>query len=151
MGLGSHLAVAHPTTTARVALVIIVLTAVLFTIGWRLARKRHFGAHRWVQTVAVILTTVVGLAWMLPSLSRNILPHIPARLGQGPYLAAVVHAVPAAIAVALGLYVVLGASKALPRSLSFTRFKPFMRASYALYMLAALTGLVLYIIAYVGP
>jgi uncharacterized membrane protein YozB (DUF420 family) len=62
----------------------------------------------------------------------------------------VVHAVLGAIAAVLGIYVVLAASRLLPARLSFTRFRPVMRSSYALYLIAALAGVVLYVIAYVG-
>ncbi len=35
---------------ADVSLVLTVLAAVLLTIGWRLAVRRRYEAHRWVQT-----------------------------------------------------------------------------------------------------
>ena len=77
-------------------------------------------------------------------------PKSPARLSQRAYAVATVHAAVGVVALVLGLYVVLGAFKVLPARLSFTRFKPVMRSSYALYLLGALTGVVLYAVAYAG-
>ncbi len=133
---------------ADVSLVLMVLAAVLFTIGWRLAVRRRFAAHRWVQTSAVALNAVVVAAWMVRSLVRNVLPGIPAKLGQGSYAVATVHACVGVVAVVLGVFVVLRASELVPRRLRFTNYKRFMRASYALYLLATLTGVILFVVAY---
>ncbi len=135
---------------ADVSLVLMVLAAVLFTIGWRLAVGRRFVAHRWVQTSAVALSAVVAAAWMVRSLVRNILPGIPAKLGQGSYAVAMVHACVGVVALVLGVFVVLRASELVPRALRFTNYKRFMRASYALYLLATLTGVILFVVAYGG-
>ena len=50
----------------------------------------------------------------------------------------------------LGLFVVLRANELVPQALRFTNYKLFMRTSYALYMLATLMGVIVYVIAYVG-
>ena len=41
------------------SLILMVLTALLLTIGWQLALRRRYNTHRWVQTWAVLLNTVV--------------------------------------------------------------------------------------------
>ncbi len=135
---------------AVVSLVLMLVVVALLTVGWRLAVGRRFTAHRWVQTTAVVIGAAVSLTWMVRSLTRNVLPHIPARLGQSAYFTAVLHAVIGAAATALGVYVVLAASRLLPEGLSFRRFRPVMRTSYALYLAGALSGVILYVIAYVG-
>ncbi len=64
------------------ALVLVTLTAVMLTIGWQLARHARYEIHRWVQTSAVALNTLVVLVVMLNAFVRNVLPGIPARLAQ---------------------------------------------------------------------
>ena len=61
---------------------------------------------------------------------------------------ATVHACVGVVAFVLGVFVVLRASELVPRRLRFTNYKRFMRASYALYLLATLTGVVLFVVAY---
>ena len=141
---------AHATPNARLSLAVIVVAAVVFTIGVVLARQQRIEAHRWVQTTGVLLTAALGLTWMLSSLRHNVLPQLPGRLHESPYLWAAVHAATGIVAVAVGLYVASVGNRLLPARLSFTRFKPYMRSSYALYLLATLTGVVLYVAAYVG-
>jgi uncharacterized membrane protein YozB (DUF420 family) len=55
-----------------------------------------------------------------------------------------------AIGLVLGLFVVLRGNELVPKSLRFANYKLFMRASYALYMLATLVGVIVYVIVYVG-
>jgi len=143
-------AVARAPLGATASLIIILLSAVLFTIGWRLAAGGRFPAHRLVQTVAACLNAVVVLAWMIRSFVLYVAPEIPARLDQTSYAVATVHAVVGAIGFVLGVFVVLRANRLVPRALAFKNYKPFMRASYALYMLGTLTGVILYVVAYVG-
>jgi uncharacterized membrane protein YozB (DUF420 family) len=135
---------------ADLSLILILLTAVLFTIGWRLAVGRHFGAHRWIQTVAVILNTVVVLGVMIASFIIYILPGIPSKLLQGTYGITTVHALVGLPALFLGVFVVLRGHERVPRQLRFENYKLFMRTSYALYMLSTLIGVIAYLAVYVG-
>jgi putative membrane protein len=135
---------------ARVSLALMIAAAVLLTIGWRLALRRRFEAHRWVQTSAVALNAAVVASWMIRSLVVNILPELPARLGEGTYAVATVHAVVGAIGVVFGVFVVLRGNELVPRALRFTNYKLYMRGAYALYLLGTLTGVILYVVAYVG-
>jgi hypothetical protein len=43
------------------ALVLILISSTLFTIGWQLAVHQHYDIHRWVQTSAAIINALVGL------------------------------------------------------------------------------------------
>ena len=52
----------HATFISDLTLILILLTAIMFTIGWQLARHKHYKAHRWLQTVAACLNAVVVLA-----------------------------------------------------------------------------------------
>ncbi len=133
---------------AKVSLIAMVLAAVLFTIGWRLAVRKRFEAHRWVQTAAVCLNAIPVLAWMIRSFVRYIVPEIPARLGQRTYAVTTVHALVGALGLILGVFVALRGNELVPARLRFSNYKLFMRSSYALYMLATLTGVIVYVVAY---
>ena len=131
------------------ALLLMLLTAALFTLGWRLAVHRRYDAHRWVQTSAVILNTIVVLIVMVSSFVIFILPGIPAKLGQGSYGITTVHALVGLVSVILGVYVLLVGNGLLPKSLRFSNYKLWMRISYGLYMLATFLGVIVYLIAFV--
>ena len=133
---------------AVVSLVLIVVTAVLFTVGWRLAARRRYEAHRWVQTIAVCLNATVVLTWMIRSFTRNVAPELPARLNERAYAVATTHALVGAIGLVFGVFVMLRGNELVPKRLRFSNYKPYMRAAYALYMLGALTGVILYLVAY---
>ena len=132
-----------------VTLVLILVTAVMFTIGWQLAVRKHFELHRWVQTAAVILNTTVVLVSMIGSFVMYILPGIPAKLGEGSYGVTTLHAIVGLVGSALGVFIVLRANKLVPKALRFNSYKRFMRISYVIYMLATLLGVVVYIVVYV--
>ena len=137
---GLPVAVVKAPLGAVASLVLIVAAAILLTIGWRLAVRKRFEAHRWVQTAAVSLNAAVVLAWMIQSFVRYVVPAIPHRLGQDSY----------ALGLVLGVFVVLRGNELVPAGLRFTNYKAFMRSSYALYMLGTLMGIFVYIAAYVG-
>jgi len=130
-------------------LVLILVTAVLFTIGWQLAIRKRYKAHRWVQTVAATLNTIAVLGTMISSFLVHILPGIPGKLNEGSYGITTVHALVGMVAMLLGVFVVLRGNNLVPKGLRFKNYKPFMRASYALYMLATLIGIVVYVIVFV--
>jgi uncharacterized membrane protein YozB (DUF420 family) len=137
------------TLGADISLVLSLLAAVLFTIGWRLAARRRYEAHRWVQTAAACLNAVLVLAWMVRYFGLYVAPEIPARLGEASYGVTTVHAVVGVIGLMLGVFVALRGNELVPKGLRFTNYKLFMRISYSLYMLGTLLGVVVYIIVYV--
>lgn len=130
-------------------LVLVLLTAILFTIGWQLARHKQYETHRWVQTVAACLNAVVVLGVMIRSFVVHILPGIPGKLLQGDYGITTVHAIVGTIGLLLGLFVVLRGNELVPKGLRFKNYKLFMRISYAMYMLATFTGVIVYVEAFV--
>jgi uncharacterized membrane protein YozB (DUF420 family) len=132
-----------------ITLVLILITSVLFTIGWQLALRKRFEAHRWVQTTAAILNAIIVLLAMINIFIIYILPGIPGKLLQGSYGATTVHGLVGAIGLLLGLFVVLRANKLVPKRLRFKNYKLFMRTSYGIYMFATLLGVVVYILAYI--
>jgi uncharacterized membrane protein YozB (DUF420 family) len=137
------------TLRSDLTLVLILITAVLFNVGLILARRKQFKAHRWVQTASVSLNTLVVLISMLTSYIIYILPGIPAKLGQGDYAVTTVHGIVGAIALLLGVFVALRGNELVPKGLRFKNYKLFMRWAYALYMLATLGGVGVYIIVFV--
>ena len=139
----------HAPFISDLTLILIVLTAILFTIGWQLALHKHFEAHRWVQTSSASLNAVVVLVVMIRSFVIHILPGIPARLLQGDYAVTTVHALVGATGLLLGIFVVLRANGLVPKALRFRKYKPFMRTAYVLYMTATLLGVIVYTLAFI--
>jgi len=140
----------HAPFISDLSLILIVLTAILFSIGWQLARKKRFKAHRWVQTSAASLNAVVVLSVMIKVFVVHILPGIPTKLLQGDYAVTTIHALVGMCGLLLGIFVVLRANKILvPKRLRFKKYKPFMWTSYWLYMAATLLGLIVYLEVYV--
>jgi uncharacterized membrane protein YozB (DUF420 family) len=137
------------TLRSDLTLVLIIVTAVLFNIGFILARRKQFEAHRWVQTSSVILNSLVVVISMVTSYIIYILPGIPAKLATGDYAVTTLHAIIGAIGLIFGIFVMLRGNELVPKSLRFTNYKPFMRLAFALYMLATLGGVSLYIIIFV--
>ncbi len=132
-----------------VTLILILLTAILFTIGWRLAVHKHYEAHRWVQTSTAVLNTATVLLSMIGSFIAHILPGIPKDLGKGDYAVTTVHALVGMIGLLLGVFIVLRANGLVPKALQFQNYKGFMRPSYAIYMLATALGVLVYILVFI--
>jgi uncharacterized membrane protein YozB (DUF420 family) len=139
----------HAPFVSDLTLILISLTAISFTVGWQLARRKHFVAHRWVQTVTACVNAIVVLSVMIRSFVVHILPGIPGKLLQGDYAVTTVHGLVGMAGLLLGLFVMLRANKLVPKRLRFKRYKPFMRTSYVLYMVATFLGVIVYIEAFV--
>lgn len=137
------------TLRSDLTLVLIVFTAILFTFGLILARRKHFTAHRWVQTITVILNSLIVLISMVTSYIIYILPGIPSKLGQGDYAVTSLHAIIGAFALLFGIFVALRGNELVPKSLKFSNYKLFMRWAYGLYMFATLGGVIIYIIVFI--
>jgi uncharacterized membrane protein YozB (DUF420 family) len=137
------------TLRSDLTLVLILISAILFNIGFILARRKHYTAHRWVQTTAVTLNTLVVLISMVTSYIIHILPGIPGKLAQGDYAVITLHAMIGAIALVWGVFVALRGNNLVPKKLRFNNYKLFMRWAYGLYMFATLGGVIVYIIVFV--
>jgi uncharacterized membrane protein YozB (DUF420 family) len=137
------------TLRSDLTLVLILITALMFNIGFVLARRKQFVAHRWVQTSAVILNSLVVLISMLTSYIIHILPGIPSKLAQGDYAVTTLHAIIGAVGVLFGIFVALQGNNLVPKNLRIKNYKPYMRTAYGLYMLSTLGGVILYIIVFV--
>src|SRR5512146_1729808 len=133
------------------ALVLILISSTLFTIGWQLAVHHHYDIHRWVQTSAAILNALVVLVIMVGSFWGFILPEIPRNFVRPSIWVTTVHSVIGAAGFLLGSFVVLRANKLVPQKLRFKNYKPFMRTSYILYMVATAVGIAVYVVNYMAP
>ena len=131
------------------SLTLILLTAVMFTIGWQLARRKRYEAHRWVQTVTAIINAIVVLSIMINSYVTHILPGIPSKLLEGDFAVTTIHAIIGTMGLLFGIFVVLRGNNLVPKALRFKSYKPFMRTAYALYMLSTLLGVVVYVLTFV--
>ena len=139
----------HALFSADLTLVLILLTAGLFSVGWQLARHKRYEAHRWIQSVTAVINAAVVLGIMIQSFVIHILPGIPGKLLVGDYAVTTIHAIVGAAGLLLGIFVVLRANQLVPHSLRFKNYKAFMRTSYVLYMLATLLGVIVYVEVYV--
>src|SRR3990172_6829725 len=104
---------------ADMTLVLMLLVAALFTIGFILARRRKYKAHRWVQTSAASLNAILVL-WLMILPFRDFV--IRDQGGPRPtifYAITIAHAVIGAIAFPFGMFVVLRANKLVPKPLTF--------------------------------
>ncbi|HSB89957.1 MAG TPA: DUF420 domain-containing protein [Anaerolineales bacterium] len=135
---------------ADMTLTISLAVALLFTIGFLLARARHYTAHRWVQTSAAALNAIL-VGWMMILPFRDfVLPGIPGRLDERFYAITTIHGLVGGAALIFGVFVALRGNELVPASLKFRDYKRFMRVAYGLYMLATLIGVLVYLTWFVG-
>jgi len=130
-------------------LILILVTMVLFTIGWQLAVRKHYRSHRRLQTFAVVLNTLLTLGTMIKSYIIHILPGIPDKLFEGSYGLTTVHAVVGMGSLLLGVFIVLQGHELIPERIRIKNFKMSMRISYVFYLTATFTGVFIYIIVFV--
>lgn len=130
---------------ADVTLLIMLLTAGLFSYGFYLARTARFDAHKWVQTFGAGLNLLMVL-WMMVLPFRDFIIRDQGGPREGFfYLVTALHAATGLSATTFGLFVVLRGHKLMPKFLRFNNYKPFMRVAYTLYMAATLLGVGVYL------
>ena len=113
------------------------------TFGWWLAKRGNIAAHRYNQTIwmlvnaaLVALIMVSGLIGVTPEAAADIVkPHI---------LIAYVHAVLGGATIGCGLWLVLQMNGWLPERLHVRGWKTLMKVTLAGYWLVGLLGLVIY-------
>jgi uncharacterized membrane protein YozB (DUF420 family) len=118
-------------------------------VGFILARRRKFEAHRWVQTTGATLNAILVL-WMMILPFRDFV----IRDNGGPrpnifYTITSLHAAIGAIALIFGVFVTLRGNQLVPKSLRFNNYKLFMRTAYGLYIFATFLGVLVYIVWFV--
>jgi len=135
---------------ADMTLVLSLAVAFALSVGFALARRGNYRAHRVVQTVAAVTNAVLVLWLMILPFRDFVAPGIPDRLDERFYAVTALHAAVGASALVLGLFVVLRANGLMPKPLRFSNYKLVMRTSYALYLLATLIGVLVYFVWFVG-
>ena len=134
---------------ADMTLVLMLLAATLFTLGFYLARRRRYQAHRWVQTGAASLNAIMVLWMMLLPFRDFVL-----RDTGGPrtgvfYTVTTLHALIGGVALLFGMFVVLRGNELVPAAFKFRNYKGFMRTAYALYIVATLLGILVYLVWFI--
>lgn len=135
---------------ADLGLTLMILVGILWTVGAYLARKGRYGEHMWVQTAGVIVNWILVLWLMIgPFIGEVIIEYGDPAYPPGFYWVPMVHATIGFIAFVFGTFVTLRGHGLVPKKLRFKNYKPFMRAAYALYMLAILAGITVYLMWFV--
>lgn len=125
-------------------LMLMLVIALIFSIGAWMAVRGKYGVHRLLQTTAVILNLILVLWMMLLPYRDFVAPGIPQRLNERFYSITTLHASLGLAALALGLFVALRGNGLMIKPLRFNNYKLFMRISYGLYILATLVGIWVY-------
>ena len=113
------------------------------TFGWWLAKRGNVAAHRYNQTIWVLLNTVLVALIMVRGLENAALSS-PADLAKTHLWVPWLHAVIGTATVAAGLWLVLQMNGLLPRALHVRGWKTLMRATLAGYWIVALMGVAIY-------
>ena len=125
-------------------LIVMIVIALIFTLGAWMAVRGKYGVHRVLQTTAVILNLILVLWMMILPYRDFVAPGIPQRLNERFYSITTLHALLGLAALLLGIFVALRGNGLMIKPLRFNNYKLFMRISYGLYMLATLVGIWVY-------
>ena len=134
---------------ADATLVMMLVIAALFSVGFYLARREKFEAHKWVQTAGAVMNLILVL-WLMVLPFRDFV----VRDSGGPresifYAVTAIHALLGFLALVIGNFVVLRGHNLVPKSLQFNNYKLFMRGAYGLYITATLLGVGVYFVWFV--
>jgi uncharacterized membrane protein YozB (DUF420 family) len=132
---------------ADIALVGSLLVMIAFSVGAYLALRGQYEAHRWVQTGAAVANLLLVLGIMIPAL-LSVKPEDNAELPPSAFVAMPAHELLGLAGLLFGLFVVLRGNGLVPARLQFQNYKPYMRVAYALYLIATLVGVAVYLVLY---
>jgi len=134
-----------------ITLTLMIISAVLFTLGAVLALTHRYETHRKVQTAGVILSSVMVLWMMVFPFIDFVIRDMGGPRPMSFYIVTSLHGLVGVAAFFFGIFVALRGNKLLvPERYRFNNYKPYMRAAYALYMLVILLGVWTYFTWYVG-
>ena len=134
---------------ADATLVIMLATAIAFSIGFYLARQENFDTHKWFQSAGALLNLIMVL-WLMVLPFRDFVVRDTGGPREGVfYIVTSFHAFLGFLATVTGLYVVLRGHGLMPAYLKFKNYKPWMRAAYGLYLITTLVGVGVYIVWFV--
>lgn len=130
---------------ANLTLLLEIAMGVGLIIGALLARRRHFRAHAWCQSLIVLLNLALIVLIMIPSFRARVSPKLPLKLGKAYYALATAHAALGTITEIAGLYILLAAgTNLLPAKFRITNYKLWMRSLLILWWLVLLLGFATY-------
>jgi plastocyanin/uncharacterized membrane protein YozB (DUF420 family) len=136
-------------TAANLNLAAQLLMGSALLVGMFLARRKLFRAHAVCQSVVVLINLIPIGIYMLPVFGRGVMPTLPGTLGDRFYLVSTIHAALGTLAEVFGIYIILSAgTKLLPQALRLENYKRWMRAELALWWLAIVLGLGVYLVWY---
>jgi uncharacterized membrane protein YozB (DUF420 family) len=135
----------HATLFTDLTLVAVLAVGFMFTRGVYLVRRGNPVGHHFNQIIVTIVIIIIA-AWLMILPFRDF---VMRDLG-GPrpsyfYIITVIHALVGLAAILIGVFVVLASNNLIPNVLPLARYKPVMRVSYAMFMIAILTGIIVYI------
>jgi uncharacterized membrane protein YozB (DUF420 family) len=129
---------------ADIALVSMLFLGIVLTFGVVLAVRGKFELHRYVQTFAVFFSTIVVFYLMVLRLFDPDEEDVEAGMALFE-IVLLTHILIGSAAVLLGVFIALRANSLVPKILQFRNYKTPMRVSYALYMVAILLGVWVYV------
>jgi hypothetical protein len=120
-----------------------ILLVLGLTFGMTLARSGRVEAHRFNQTVWVLVNAALVLCIMIPSL-QNAQPRTFADLTKVSSGLPLLHAAIGVLTLTAGLWLVLQMNDVLPRRWHTAKWKTLMRLTLTGYWLVALLGVGIY-------
>jgi hypothetical protein len=136
--------------SADAVLALEVVMGIGLTFGAWAARTRRYRLHAWCQSAIVLVNLPVIAIAMAPSFLQQVAPRIPEKLGRPFYAVATLHGFLGCAAEIFALYIVASAgTNWLPRRLRIANYKIAMRGLFALWWLALLMGLAVFLRWYV--
>ena len=139
---------AHATVKADRTLLLSVGILIVLLFGAVFAVRKHYALHQWCQTVAVALNIALVLQVMVSSYDEAVRPRLAKHLTEKFFIVTTVHGIVGVVTLLMGLYMVLRGNNLVPQRLRFANYKPWMRATLALYVVQTLLGVWVYRLFY---
>jgi uncharacterized membrane protein YozB (DUF420 family) len=129
---------------AAISLVVEVAVLVLLFGGYSLKRMKKFRQHGTTMLTAVVLHTVMILAWMIPSLSSFFSSPSSTNLANIIVVTTLVHAFMGIATDILGIWLVASWRLQADMKTCFAK-KRIMRVTLTLWLIALVLGIILYL------
>ena len=131
-----------------IALIGMLAVGIILTFGVVMAIRKKYEIHRYAQTIGVVLSAILVFWLMVPEFLGGHEELAPDKTGENKLFEILIltHVFFGTIAVLLGIFITLRANGLVPRILQFQKYKPAMRISYCLYMIAILLGVWVYVV-----
>jgi uncharacterized membrane protein YozB (DUF420 family) len=127
---------------ATISLIFQIVVLILLFAGVGLKGRKKFRQHGIVMLTAVVLHTIIILAWMVPSFTLSFSDSI--NLADVIVVTILVHALMGIAADLLGIWLVASWRLHADMKTCFAK-KSFMRVTMALWLIALFLGIVLYL------